>query len=469
MDDDILPWAAAQAARYLESLPERPVHATASIDDLRATLGGDLPADGEDPRAALERLVAAADTGLVATAGPRYFGFVIGGTLPQTIASQWLAAAWDQNAFAYVMSPAAAVAEEVAAGWLLEVLGLPSTSSVGFVTGATMANVTCLAGARHEVLARAGWDVEARGLYGGPEVGVIVGAEAHVTLFAALRLLGLGADRVTRVEADDQGRMRPDALAAVLAAAEGPTIVCAQAGNVNSGAFDPFGAIADLAGRHHAWLHVDGAFGAWAAAAPGRRHLVAGLERADSWAVDGHKWLNVPQDTGYAIVAHPAAHLGATSIKAAYLQRAGDDHRDGGDWVPDSSRRARGFDTWVALRTLGRTGVADLVERCCRLARRMAERLAQEPGVVILNDVVLNQVLVGFPVGDDAVAGDARTDAVVAAVQADGTCWLGGTRWHGQAAMRIAVSNWSTTEADIDRSAEAIIRCARAVAAPAEV
>ena len=464
MDDDILPWAADLAARYLERLPERRVNATASLGELREALGGELPADGEDPGSALKRLVTAADSGLVATAGPRYFGFVIGGTLPQTIASQWLAAAWDQNAYAYVMSPAAAVAEEVAAGWILDVLGLPSTSSVGFVTGATMANLTCLAAARHEVLARVGWDVEAGGLYGGPEVQVIVGAEAHVTLFAALRLLGLGAERVTTVEADGQGRMRPDALAAALADAVGPTIVCAQAGNVNSGAFDPFGPIADLTSRRAAWLHVDGAFGAWAGAAPDRRHLVAGLERADSWAVDGHKWLNVPQDTGYAIVAHPSAHLGAMSIKAAYLQRAGDDHRDGGDWVPDSSRRARGFDTWVALRTLGRTGVADLVERCCRLARRMADRLAAEPGVEVLNDVVLNQVLVRFPVDGDASAGDARTDAVVAAVQADGTCWLGGTRWHGQAAMRISVSNWSTTAADIDRSAEAIIRCARTVA-----
>ena len=465
MDDEILHWAAERAIGFLETVPERPLAIGVSVDELRAALGGTLPEQGDDPRHALERLVAGAEPGLMATPGPRYFGFVIGGTLPQTIASQWLAAAWDQNAFSYVMSPAAAVVEEVAAGWLLDVLGLPSTASVGFVTGATAANLTCLAAARHAVLADAGWDVEERGLYGAPEIVVVVGEEAHATLFAGLRLLGMGASRVIRVEADDQGRMRSDALRSALAASDGPMIVCAQAGNVNTGASDPFAAIAAMTRGRGAWLHVDGAFGAWAAAAPDRRHLVAGIELADSWAVDGHKWLNVPQDAGYAIVAHPDAHLAAMSIKAPYLQRAGEDRRDSGDWVPDSSRRARGLDTWVALRTLGRSGVAELIERCCRLARRMADRLAAETGVIVLNDVALNQVLVRFPVGDDDAAGDARTDAVVAAVQADGTCWLGGTRWHGLAAMRVAVSNWSTTEADIDRSADAIIRCSRAVAA----
>jgi glutamate/tyrosine decarboxylase-like PLP-dependent enzyme len=465
MEDDVLRWAAAEAAHFLDTVPERRVGAAASADDLRAALGGELPEQGEDPRAALGRLVAGVEPGLVATPGPRYFGFVVGGALPQTVASQWLAAAWDQNAFSYVLSPAASVIEEVAASWLLDVLGLPSSASVGFVTGAMMANFTCLAAARHAVLADAGWDVEARGLYGAPEITVIVGGDAHTTLFAALRYLGLGAERVIRVEADDQGRMRPDLLEGALGASAGPTIVCAQVGNVNSGACDPIGAISALTRPHGAWLHVDGAFGAWAAAAPARRHLVAGIELADSWSVDGHKWLNVPQDAGYAIVAHPDAHLASMTIKAAYLQRADEGRRDPGDWVPESSRRARGFDTWVALRTLGRSGVAELVERRCQLARRMADRLAAEPGVVVLNDVVLNQVLVRFTAGDDPDDGDARTEATVAAVQDDGTCWLGGTRWRGQSAMRIAVSNWSTTEADIDRSAEAIIRCAREVAA----
>ena len=465
MEDEVLRWAADEAVHFLDTVPDRPVGAAASADELRAALGGELPDRGEDPLIALERLVAGVEPGLVTTPGPRYFGFVVGGAMPATVASQWLAAAWDQNAFSYVLSPAASVVEEVAARWLLDVLGLPASASVGFVTGAMMANFTCLAAARHAVLADVGWDVEARGLYGAPEITVIVGGDAHATLFTALRYLGLGADRVIGVEADDQGRMRPDALRAVIAASDGPTIVCAQVGNVNSGACDPLDAISAMTRARGAWLHVDGAFGAWAAAAPDRRHLVAGIEQAQSWAVDGHKWLNVPQDAGYAIVSRPDAHLAAMTIKAAYLQRSGDDHRDPGDWVPESSRRARGFDTWVALRTLGRSGVADLVERRCQLARRMADRLAAEPGVVVLNDVVLNQVLVRFTAGDDPADGDARTDAVIAAVQQDGTCWLGGTRWRGQSAMRIAVSNWSTTEADIDRSAEAIIRCAWQVAA----
>jgi glutamate/tyrosine decarboxylase-like PLP-dependent enzyme len=465
MDDDILRWAADEAVRFLDTVPERRVGAGASADALRTALGGELPEQGEDPQAALERLVAGVEPGLVATAGPRYFGFVVGGALPQTVASQWLTAAWDQNAFSYVLSPAASVIEEVAAGWLLDVLRLPASASVGFVTGAMMANFTSLAAARHAVLADAGWDVEAKGLYGAPEITVIVGGDAHTTVFAALRYLGLGAERVIRVDVDDQGRMRPDRLEGALGTSTGPTIVCAQVGNVNSGACDPVDAIAALTRPRRAWLHVDGAFGIWAAAAPGRRHLVAGIELADSWAVDGHKWLNVPQDAGYAIVARPDAHLAAMTIKAAYLQRADEGHRDPGDWVPESSRRARGFDTWVALRTLGRSGVANLVERRCWQARRMADRLAAEPGVVVLNDVVLNQVLVRFKAGGDLAEGDARTDAVIAAVQEDGTCWLGGTRWRGQSAMRVAVSNWSTTEADIDRSADAIIRCARQVAA----
>jgi glutamate/tyrosine decarboxylase-like PLP-dependent enzyme len=362
-----------------------------------------------------------------------------------------LAAAWDQNAGLYVSSPAAAVAEEVAAGWLLDLLGLPSTAGVGFVTGGQMANASCIAAARHALLARAGWDVETSGVNGAPPLRILVGEEAHATIFASLRFLGLGA-RAERVAADGQGRMRPGALDDALAAGDGPTLVCAQVGNVNTGACDPVGELARLTREHGAWLHVDGAFGLWAAAAPARRHLVDGLAAADSWATDAHKWLNVPYDSGVAIVADPAAQTGALGVGAAYLV-ASDAARDPLDFTPEFSRRARGFAVYAALRSLGRDGVADLVERCCALAQRMTERLAAG-GAEILNDVVLNQVLARF--GDDA-----RTDATIAAVQQDGTCWVGGTTWRGQRAMRVSVSSWATTEEDADASVDAILRCAR--------
>jgi glutamate/tyrosine decarboxylase-like PLP-dependent enzyme len=355
------------------------------------------------------------------------------------------------------MSPAAVAAEETAIGWCRELLGLPETAAAGLTTGAQMANVTALAAARNAVLARAGWDVEAQGLLGAPAIRVIVGGEAHATLFNALRLIGLGRDTALRVPADAQGRMRPDALAAALAdGGAPPTIVCAQAGNVNTGAFDPLDAIAAACRAHGAWLHIDGAFGLWAAAAPRRAHLVAGAARADSWAVDAHKWLNVPYDAALAFVADPAPLRAAVALTAPYLTTAAEQERNNADWSPEASRRARAFPLYAALRQLGRHGVAELVERHCVLAARIAERLATEPGVAILNDVVLNQVLARF--GDD----DAATDAVVARVQADGTCWLGGTRWRDVAAMRISVSGWQTTEADADRSAEAIVAAWRA-------
>ena len=394
---------------------------------------------------------------------------MVGGSQPAALAADWLASAWDQNAGLYVLSPAAAVAEEVAAAWLIELFGLPAGTSVGFTTGATMANFTCLAAARHAVLQRDGWNVEEQGLFGAPEIHVVVGDEAHVTIFASLQMLGLGRSRVHRVPTDDQGRMRADALRSTLAGLpSGPTVVCAQAGNVNTGAFDPLEEIGVLARGRGAWLHVDGAFGLWAAASPALRALLVGVAEADSWTTDSHKWLNVPYDSGLAFVRDPAPHHDAMTLGAAYYVETAGAERDSYNWVPESSRRARGFAVYAALRALGRSGVAELIERCSRLARRMADRLRKESDVEILNDVVLNQVLVRFsPPGSghgDAAAADDYTRAVIAVVQRDGTCWLSGTTWHGVAAMRVSVSNWSTTEADIDVSAEAILRCAREVA-----
>ena len=467
MTDELLARTAALAGRFLESLGERPVAATATAESLRAALGGALGESGRPPLEVVEALVAAAEGGLMASAGPRYFGFVIGGSLPAALAADWMVSAWDQDAGLYACGPAAAVVEDVAAGWVLDLLGLPAGASVGFVTGGQMANFTGLAAGRHAVLARAGWDVEEDGLPGAPPVNVVIGDEAHVTILMSLRLLGLGSRRVVRVPADDQGRMRADALRKTLASLDGPTLVCAQAGNVNTGAFDPVGEICEAAHERGAWVHVDGAFGLWASATPARRYLTRGVERADSWATDGHKWLNVPYDCGIAIVRDPAAHKKSMTGRAAYLMQSSGAERDPQDWTPEFSRRARGFPVYAALRSLGRAGVAEMVERCCRLATRMADRL-RAGGVPsglqvrILNDVVLNQVLVQFAgTGPDA---GAFTRAVVARVQRDGTCWMAPTRWHEQDAMRISISNWSTQDDDIDRSAEAILACARAEA-----
>jgi glutamate/tyrosine decarboxylase-like PLP-dependent enzyme len=443
---DALRRAAELAEAWARSLPERPVGAAGEADGLR----GPLPEQGEDAVTVVAALAAAAEPGLVASAGPRYFGFVTGGALPAAVGADWLTSAWDQNAGLHVMSPAAAAAEETAAGWAKELLGLPAGAGVGLVSGAQMANVTALAAARNAVLARAGWDVEERGLIGAPALRVITGAESHATVFNALRLLGLGRATAVRVPADEQGRMLADELARTLDEGEGPAIVCAQAGNVNTGAFDPLEEVVAACRAAGAWCHVDGAFGLWAAAAPARAHLTAGAAGADSWAVDAHKWLNVPYDSALAIVADPAPLNAAMALTAAYLTSAGERERNGADWAPEASRRARAFPLYAALRQLGRHGLAELVERDCALAARMARRLAREPGVAILNDVVLNQALARF--GDD----DAATEAVIADVQREGTCWLGGTVWHGMAAMRISVSGWRTTEADADRSADAI-------------
>jgi glutamate/tyrosine decarboxylase-like PLP-dependent enzyme len=445
--------AAELSLDYLGSLDERFVGPRADAAAIHDRLGGALPEHGVDPTSVVEQLAEAVDPGLVASAGPRYFGFVIGGVLPAAAATDWLTTAWGQNAALHALSPAAAAAEQVAGEWLLELLGLPAEASFGLPTGAGLGNAVGLAAARHRVLQRVGWDVEAQGLYGAPEITVIIGDEAHATLATALQYLGLGRDRVTRIPTDEQGRMAADAATTAISETAGPLIVCLQAGNVNTGAFDPAPQIADaIAAHHNAWLHVDGAFGLWAAVSPRLQHLVEGVGRADSWSTDAHKWLNVGYDCGFVAVRDREAHRVAMSATAAYLLRS--EQREPWEWIFDSSRRARGFALYAAVRSLGRAGVQEMVERCCALASRMADQLRGADGIEVLNDVVLNQVLVRF--GDDE-----RTRDVIARVQADGTAWMGGTVWHGKAAMRISVSNWSTTEADADASVEAIVRAAR--------
>ena len=451
----VLGLTADYAARFLGSLDERPVRPSASIDELRASLGGPLPTQGSADGEVIANLIAAAEPGVTAIPSGRYFGFVIGSALPAALAADWLTSTWDQNAGLYVIGPSAAVVEEVALEWLRELLGLPAGVSAGFVTGCQMAHVTALAAARHHVLEQVGWDLLNDGLQASPRVRVLVGEQRHVTIDRALRYLGFGARQIEPLAADEQGRLRPDALRAALADASGPTIVCAQAGDVNSGCFDPLDEIADAVTGSGAWLHLDGAFGLWASASPRLRHLTAGAERADSWTIDGHKWLNVPYDSGIAFCAHPKAHRAAMSVQASYLEQTDRDQaRDPIDWTPEFSRRARGFPIYAAIRALGSEGIAELVERCSRHAAHFAELLGAEPGVEILNDVVLNQVLVRF--GDD----DALTQATVRGVQEDGTCWLSGTVWRGRAAMRISVCNWRTTDDDVERSAAAILEAA---------
>ena len=476
MDDRraLLIRTAELANEFLDRLPTRPVARPVDLEKLRSARGGPLPENPQASIEVLEGLARAADPGLVGTAGPRYFGFVVGGGVPAALAADWLTSTWDQNAGLYVLSPSASVAEEVAASWLVELFGLPAGSSVGFTTGATMASFTAIAAARHAVLERASWNVEDDGSVGAPPINVVVSDESHVTIFVSLQMLGLGRSRVHRVATDEQGRMRAGALRETLARIEGPTIVCAQAGNVNTGGFDPLPEIVEaVRALPNAWLHVDGAFGLWAAVVPSMQDRVAGLAGADSWTTDAHKWLNVPYDSGIVICRDPKPHHAAMTLGAAYYVETEGGERDSYNWVPESSRRGRGFDVYAAIKSLGRHGLAELIERNCALARRMADGLREADGVTILNDVVLNQVLVRFsPPGSAAGSGgsaDPATDdftrRVIAAVQADGTCWLGGTTWHGLAAMRISVSNWSTTEADADVSVEAILRCAREVEA----
>ncbi|MET9860888.1 aminotransferase class V-fold PLP-dependent enzyme [Streptomyces smyrnaeus] len=416
-----------------------------------------LPESGVPDERAVDELSANVDDGLVVTNGGRYFGFVEGGVLPAALAADWLTSTWDQNAAFHALSPAAAAVEEVCRRWLVDLLGLPASASVGFTSGAQMANLIGLAAARHHLLAQCGWDVERRGLSGAPTLTVLASQSRHATIDRALRLLGLGTSALSAVPTDDQGRMRPRELAQALDAHRGldrPLLVCAQVGNVNSGACDPVGEISRMAHAAGAWVHVDGAFGLWAAAAPSLQHLVPGVGAADSWAVDAHKWLNVPYDSGIAFCAHPDAHRAAMTLSADYLTTTG--HRDGADWTPESSRRARAFATWAALRSLGRTGIAEMVERSCRSARRFATNLSRLPGVEVLNDVVLNQVLVRVEDSDDT------TGQVATLVQADGMTWLGTTVWRGRTALRISVSDHATREADVDTATAAIAQAVQA-------
>ena len=437
--------AAERATRYLEGLDGRAVAPDPAAVSALAALDTPFPESGSDDREVLELLDRYCSPATMAMAGGRFFGFVIGGALPVAVAANWLATAWDQNTGLYNSTPATARLEEVALRWLVELFGLPAGTGGAFVTGATVANFTALAAARHTVLQRAGWDVEADGLFGAPAVTIVVGAEAHPSVIKALGLLGFGRDRIVRTPVDDQGRLRIDSLPTL----SGPSIVCAQVGNVNTGACDPVPDIAARLRDGNNWLHVDGAFGLWAAAAPSIASLVRGIDQADSWATDAHKWLNVPYDSGLAFVRDPEALRAAMAITADYLPTLSE-FRNPSDYTPELSRRARGVDIWAALRSLGRQGVAGLVERNCRQARRFAESL-QARGFEVLNEVVLNQVLVSF--GDAAT-----TRKVIATLQAEGTCWCGGTVWQGRTAMRISVSSWATTDADVDRSLDAMQR-----------
>lgn len=454
----LLARTADHVAAYREAASETRVFPDVDVDAVRSAIGGRLPDQPSPADWVVDQLVSAIEPAMVATTGPRYFGFVIGGALDAATAADVLAVGWDQPAYNYLSSPAAAIAEEVAGAWLVDLLGLPTQVSFGFVTGAQGANTVCLAAARHKVLADEGWDVERDGLLGGPAIRVVANEERHATIDRSLRLLGLGTGALESVAADRNGAIDVTALDKVLGSKPGgPTIVCLQAGNVNTGACDDLVGAVAAAHEHGAWVHVDGAFGLWAAASPATLGLVAGIETADSWSTDGHKWLNVPYDSGYAFCAHPDAHAAAMAYTAAYLTSPSPAvARTPGDYVLESSRRARGFATWAALRELGRSGVAELIDRCCTLARRFASQLAAIDGITVCNEVVLNQVLVRF--GDD----DATTDRVIDAVQRSGECWMGSTTWRGQRLMRISVSNWSTSEADVDRSVRAIVAAAPA-------
>jgi glutamate/tyrosine decarboxylase-like PLP-dependent enzyme len=445
----LLDETADRAGRYLSSLSDRSVVPSAASIAALDQLGGPLPEAPTDPPHILALLDDIGSPATVATAGPRYFGFVIGGTLPAALAANWLAGAWDQNGAMQVMSPVAARLEEIVLQWTIDLLDLPTGSGAGFVTGTTMANFTSLAAARTALLKRAGWNVEEDGLFGAPPIDVVVGDEVHVSLLKALSLLGLGRSRVTRVPVDSQGRMRSDSLPPL----SNRTLLCIQAGNVNTGAFDPAEQICARARDANAWIHVDGAFGMWAALSPQYAPLLAGFNAADSWAIDCHKWLNVPYDSGLAVVRDPRHLQAAMSISAAYL--ASSDLREPWHYVPESSRRARAIELWAAMRSLGRAGLRELIERNCRQARLFAQLLA-DAGLTILNDVVLNQVLVSFGTPD-------QTRAIIAAIQNDGTCWCGGTQWQGHTAMRISVSSSATTDDDVKRSASAIISVARRI------
>ncbi len=456
----VLDRIAAHAEAFREAAPSRPHSPQRSYEEMRAVFDAPTPERGAPMAEIIGELIAKAEPGLANMVGPRFFGWVIGGSAEAGVAADWLTSVWGQNTGNAFATPAACAIEEASAAWLLDLLDLPRTSSIGFVSGATIANFTCLAAARNEVLRRAGWDVEADGLFGAPEINVVLGEEAHSTVFSGLRYLGLGAKRVVSVPVDQNGRMRPGAFAQTIEKLSGPIIAIAQAGHINSGAFDPFEEIAEAAHAKGAWLHIDGAFGLWARACPDRDHLARGLEHADSWGVDGHKWLQTPYDSAYAIVRDAAAHRRAMLIAASYLPEGSVRHP--ADYTPELSRRGRGFATWATIRSLGREGIARMVSRHCELARRMAERLSAEPDVEVLNDVVLNQVAVRLGTMLDTETADALTQRTIARIQQDGVCFVGGAHWRGHQIIRVSVINGATSEADIDASAEAILTAWRA-------
>ncbi len=445
---ELLNATTAHALKYLDSLQSRKVAPDPAAVAELATLDIELPVHGSAPAEVIDELDRLGRPATMAMPGPRFFGFVIGGSLPAALAANWLVSAWDQNTGLYNSTPATSFIEEIALKWLVDLLGLPPATAGAFVSGTSVAHLTALAAARHAVLERAGWDVESDGLFGAPPITVIIGEEAHPTLYKALGIIGLGRKRVVAVPADNQGRMQIGKIPKI----SGPAILCVQAGNVNTGSFDSISEACDFAGGNGAWVHVDGAFGLWANVAPTRAHLVAGVERADSWATDGHKWLNVPYDSGIAFVRQADALRAAMSISAEYLPHASE-HRNPSDFTPELSRRGRGVDIWAALKSLGRDGLSEMVERHCRQARRFAEGLSAA-GFEILNDVVLNQVLVSFGTPE-------KTERTIAGIQRDGTCWCGGTVWQGKAAMRISVISWNTTDEDVELSLSAMIRVAK--------
>jgi glutamate/tyrosine decarboxylase-like PLP-dependent enzyme len=447
--DDLLKDAADRGIRYLQESEDRRVAPTPGALERLEELNFDFPAKGRDPKDVLAMLDELGSPATVAMAGPRYFGFVIGGSLPAALAANWLAGAWDQNAFAPASSPLGAKIQEISIRWLREIFDFPEGSDGALVSGATVANYCGIMAARHALLAKHGWDVEAKGLYGAPEIQVVVGAEAHSSLIKAIGMAGLGRERLTRVPVDDQGRMRADALPKMTDL----TLLCIQAGNVNSGAFDPAEELCAVAHKAGAWVHVDGAFGLWAAASPKLAHLAKGVNQADSWASDAHKWLNVPYDCGFVFVRTPENLGDAFSQRASYLTRT--QSHEPYDYTPESSQRARGIDIWAALLSLGKAGLADMIERNCEQAQQMAAGL-KKAGFEILNDVVLNQVVVSF--GDDN-----RTNRMITALQQDGTFWAGGTVWKGRAAMRISFSSWRTKKEDVERSLQAVLRMAKEV------
>ncbi len=449
-----------RAVSHLDQLEESSVAATVDAETLRARLNKPLNNRSLPPQLVVEELARDVQGGLLGSAGGRFFGWVIGGTLPAAVAADWLTSAWQQNAALYACSPAAAVAEETVGWWLKDVLGLPQTASFALVTGCQMAHVTCLAAARHALLSKQGWDVERDGLYGAPPIHILSSGERHASFERAVRLLGFGQAHIKLLPVDDEGRLLPDALAEELRREQGPTLVLLQAGDINIGAYDSFETLIPIAKQYGAWVHVDGAFGLWAAASPKLRYLVKGIEAADSWATDGHKWLNVPFDSGFAFVADQEAHRASLAIRAAYLTHAAD-ARDQMDWNPEWSRRARAFPAYAALRQLGRDGVTALIDRCCQHAYSLVTRIGELEGAEVLWRPTINQGLVRFlDKNPDATEEnhDRRTDEVIAAIQKSGEAFFGGTTWRGRRAMRISVCNWQTSDEDVERVVKAVAR-----------